>query len=41
MQRPQSFPKPILIGGFNEITNNTDQSGGNMIDKENILLENR
>ena len=26
MERPQSCPQPIFIGGFNETTNNTDES---------------
>ena len=34
MQRPESCPEPIVIGGFDETTNNTDQSEANMTEVE-------
>ena len=34
MQKPESCPQPIIIGGFKETTNNTDQPGVNTSDLE-------
>ena len=35
MQMPEPYPQPIIIGGFNETINNTDQSEDNMTEIEN------
>ena len=37
MQKPESCPQPIVIGGFNETTNNTNKSGENKTDVGNIF----
>ena len=34
IQKPESCPQPIVIGGFDEETNNTDQSEDNMKEVE-------
>ena len=34
MQKPESCPEPIVIGGFDETTNNTDQPEDNMTEVE-------
>ena len=34
MERPESCPQPIVIGGFNKATNNTDQPEDNMTEVE-------
>ena len=34
MQRPESYLQPIVIGGFNETNNNTDQPKNNMTEVE-------
>ena len=35
--KPESCPQPIVIGGFEETTNNTDEPGENMIDTETTI----
>ena len=37
MQRPQYAPKPIILGGFEETANNTDQPGDQDICQENRI----
>ena len=34
MQRPESCPQPILVSGFNEETNNTDESVDDIIEND-------
>ena len=34
MYRPESFPQPILVSGFNEETNNTDESVDDIIEND-------
>ena len=33
MQHPKSYPQSVLVGGFNEETNNTDKSVNDIIKK--------
>ena len=37
MERPQSAPKPIVLGGFEETTNNTDKSDDEKFNEENKI----
>ena len=37
MNRPESAPKPVVLGGFKENINNTDESDGTDIATENRI----
>ena len=37
MERPQCAPQPIVLGGFEETKNNTDDSDGDKVDEENRI----
>ena len=39
MKRPEDCPQPIVLGGFEETTNNTDQPGENSTEKEHSFEE--